>query len=459
MATIRKRGKSYQIRVSCGYNSQNEQIIRTMTYKPLPNMTERQIKKELDRQAVLFEEKCLNGLYMDSNIKLADFTEKWLSDYAEKQLKKTTVSHYKGLLKRISEAMGHLRLDRIQPHHLMEFYSNLEETGIREDKLYCASCDFANLLKENNLTMTKCANLAGVSIDVIRSCINKKSISYKSKEKISSFLGRNDVFIEVETDGKLSPKTIQHYHRALSIIFETAVKWQIIPNNPCQRVQPPKVPQKEAEYLDENETMELLELLKSAPLKYRVMITLLLYSGMRRGELLALKWSDVDMENCKISITKELIYLPEYGVYEDTPKNKTSDRVISIPREVIDILKSYRVEQSKTRLAVGDLWEDNGLVFSSDFGKAIRPTTLSKWFRDFVRANNLKNIHIHSLRHTNATLLIAAGTNLQTVSKRLGHATPITTGNIYSHAIKSADELASDTLADILHPVKRTNNA
>ena len=146
MATIRKRGNNYQIRVSCGYNSNGEQIIKSMTYKPLPNMTFKQIQKELDRQAVLFEEKCLTGTYLDGNIKLCDFIEKWLEDYAEKQLKSKTVARYKELIKRILPALGHLRLDRIQPHHLLEFYNNLAEDGIRADIKYKPCINFRSIV-------------------------------------------------------------------------------------------------------------------------------------------------------------------------------------------------------------------------------------------------------------------------------------------------------------------------
>ena len=91
MSSIRKRGNTYQIRVSCGYDSKNRQITKTMTFKPDPDMTKKQIEKELKRQAVLFEEKCRTGRFLDGNIKFSDFLERWFRDYAEKQLKAKTV--------------------------------------------------------------------------------------------------------------------------------------------------------------------------------------------------------------------------------------------------------------------------------------------------------------------------------------------------------------------------------
>lgn len=134
MATIQKRGNSYKIVVSCGYDLNYKQIRRSMTWTPALGMTERQIKKELDRQAVLFEERCRTGQVLDGNIKFADFAEKWFTDYAEKQLRPRTVQRYRDMMQRINAAIGHIRVDRLQPHHLMQFYSNLEESGVRSDR-------------------------------------------------------------------------------------------------------------------------------------------------------------------------------------------------------------------------------------------------------------------------------------------------------------------------------------
>ncbi len=131
MATIRKRGNTYQIRVSCGYDSSGKQIEKSITWKPAAGMTKRQIEKELERQKVLFEEKCRTGQFLDGNITFAEFTARWLKDYAEKQLKAKTITGYKNMLPRILAAIGHIKLSKLQPHHLMEFYNSLGETGVR----------------------------------------------------------------------------------------------------------------------------------------------------------------------------------------------------------------------------------------------------------------------------------------------------------------------------------------
>ena len=142
-------------------------------------------------------------------------------------------------------------------------------------------------------------------------------------------------------------------------------------------------------------------------------------------------------------------------MFDDETKTQSSKRVIKVPAEAMDLLRKLKAEQLETRLLVGDRWVDSGKVFIQWDGKPIYPDTLTKWFGDFVARHDLPKIHLHSLRHTNATLLIAGGADLRTVSKRLGHSNMTTTSNIYTHAIQSADERAADLLGDILHPVKR----
>lgn len=453
MATIQKRGNSYKITVSCGYDTNNKQIRKTMTWCPPPDMTNKQIEKEIRRQTVLFEEQCAKGLYIDSKIKFADFSEQWLKDYAEKQLKARTVARYKDLLKRINAAIGHIRLDRLQPIHLLQFYDNLAEEGVRADAKYILNTDIDNILKKQNISKVKLSEVSGISETTIRQACKGKAISNKTALSISNALGlaQNALFEPLNNSTTtLSDKTILHHHRLISSILTTAVQWQIILLNPCDRVKPPKVEKKEARYLDDEQAAELFEHLQSEPIQYKTMITTLIYTGMRRGELCGLKWTDIDFDNKIISIQRANLYLAGKGIYEDTTKTYSSQRVIKVPDIVISALKAYMTYQNTNRLKVGDKWTDTGYIFTTWNGKPIHPDTLSGWFRNFVIRNNLPDVCLHSLRHTNATLLIANGVNLTTVAKRLGHANTNTTTKIYAHAIKTADEMAAETLQDIL---------
>ena len=217
-------------------------------------------------------------------------------------------------------------------------------------------------------------------------------------------------------------------------------------------MKPPKKHRKEAESLDELQTAELIKCLDTEPLQYKTMITLLLYSGMRRGELCGLEWSDIDFKNSVISISRASLYLSGRGVFDDTTKNESSKRVIKVPPVVVELLKLHRKEQKTERLKLGDRWTNSGKIFTQHNGKPIHPDTVSAWFVKFLERHGLPHIPLHGLRHTNASLMIANGTNVRTVSKRLGHSNTSTTVNIYTHAIQSADERAAQILDILLNP-------
>ena len=151
-----------------------------------------------------------------------------------------------------------------------------------------------------------------------------------------------------------------------------------------------------------------------------------------------------------IYIQRALLYLSDKGIFEDTPKTKTSQRIIKVADTALQLLKEHKKYQNTQRLQCGDQWQNSDYIFTQWNGKPIHPDSLTSWFKHFIKRNALPDITIHSLRHTNASLLIANGVNITTVSKRLGHANTATTAQIYAHAIKSADEAASNTLQNLL---------
>lgn len=458
MANIEKRGDSYRIRVSCGYDSSGKQLFKRMTWKPAPGMTKKQIEKELSKQAVLFEQQVETGQFLDGTITLAQFIERWLKDYAKKQLKATSLKGYNDLIPVILQALGHIKLAKLQPHHLQEFYNNLSENGVRRDVKYRAVDNFKEIMHRNGFTQTKLATMAGVSEYSLRSCVRGKNVAKTTADKITAALGEKDIFKTVDDDIKLSDSTIAKYHRILSSILTTAVQWQVIPSNPCSRVKPPRIEYKEAQVLDDEQVEQLIGCLNSEPLKYKTAIMLILYTGMRRGELCGLNWNDIDFNNGVIHITKNLLYTPSKGVYEDTTKTKQSRRVINVPPDMITLLKQYKLEQDSLCVAMGDQWQNSGKVLVSDNGSALHPDSLSSWYKKFIKRHNLPESHIHTLRHVSATLLIAGGVDIATVSKRLGHANKATTLNIYTHAIQSADAIAAEKLQNMLAPKKRYNS-
>lgn len=454
MATIKRRGNSYRIRCYEGYDQNGKQIEKNMTWKVPEGMRPEKAEKEAQREAFLFEEKVRMGNTANSKIKFADFADKWFTDYAETQLRPKTIARYKALMERINPAIGHLYLDKLRPGHLSEFYMELAQ----EERItsYTAIIDLKALLKSRKITRIKFAELADVHYRTIDAVYAGDNIKPASAEKIAKALGMrlSKVFRPSGKPEKLSSKTILHHHRLISSILHTAVQWQYIPANPAERVKPPKVKRDEAEFLDDEQAMHLLELLEEQPIYYRTAIAVLLFTGMRRGELLGLTWEDIDFEKQTIRICRTLQYLPGRGVFVDETKNYSSNRVIKAPLSAMEYFKEYQIWQRKEFLKIGLIWNAGNHIFTTYNGVPMHPDTLTGWFGDFIKKTDLPHIHVHSLRHTNATLQIANGVSLTTVAGRLGHADATTTSKIYAHAIQSAEAAAAEVLEDLLSPKK-----
>ncbi|NCB25421.1 MAG: site-specific integrase [Bacteroidia bacterium] len=451
MATITKRNDGYHIMVSCGYDINNRQIRKCTTWNPDPGMTQKMIEKAVNEAAVLFEDQVRKGQVLEGTIKFAEFAEKWLKDYGEKQLAPKTLVRYRSFLDRTNQAIGHIRLDKLQPQHLMEFYSNLSEEGLRSKRYWTARpslIEKLEKLKKRSIFMKE----IGMSTATLDTIIKGGSITFPTAEKVAKVMNMtiNRAFNEYEYKQKLSNRTVLHYHRLISSILQTAMYWQIIPSNIAKRVKAPKVKRSEANYLDEHEVKEVLLKLEHEPIKYRTMVKLFLYSGMRRGELAGLEWGDINWDKSMITIQRSSQYIPKQGIITKETKTTTSDRTIRLPVVVFDMLRKFREWQDEQKNRLGDQWFISDRLFTTFDGHPIHPDSITGWFTDFIKRNNLPKVNIHSLRHTNITLLIMAGVPLRTVARRAGHASTATTSVIYSHAIQSADEMASEVMEGLL---------
>lgn len=452
LATISKRGESFRFKVSCGYDINKKQIIKTKTWTPPVGMTPKQALKEAELQAILFENTVKHGFCGDENIRLSEFSEKWLKDYGAEHLRINTYDNYSMMIITINSVLGNKKMCDIQPYHLVEFYKHLEEEGMRQDIKYVICTEINIIIKEQGFsTKSEFTEKADIALVTLRAACKGMNITKKSAERISKVLGYplNKMFKQADCKTKISGSTALYYHHILSSMFATAVQWQVIKSNPCNRVKPPRSKKIEAKYYNEYQVEKLFECLETEPLQYRAMITLLLYSGMRRGELCGLCWDDINFTTGLIDINKSSLYTPQMGIFEDATKTFSSNRVIKLPPDIITLLNQHKIAQITQRLELGDNWHDSNKIFTSLNGQPLHPDTLSSWFGRFVKKNNLPKISLHSLRHTNATLMIANGIDIKTVSKRLGHSNVTTTGNIYTHAIQASDERASEMLENI----------
>lgn len=450
MATIKKRGNSYQFRVYAGYDANGKQIERTKTWRPPADWSERKAQKEAQRLATLFEEQIRSGGLVNGKIRFADFADYWMQKYAEKNLKPKTVVRYKGLLKRINQHIGHLTLEKIQPGVLMEFYDTLTSEA-PENASYKCSSPLKPLLKQQQMTQVMCAQKAGISISTIGAACRGRAVSLRTASAICNTLGYplTSLFTPITPQKTLAPYTIQHYHRLLSDILGSAVKWQYIPYNPCGRIEAPKAGTPEIEYLDDDQARHLLHLLQKEKEIYRRPISLLLLTGLRRGELFGLEWKDIDFDGKTMRIFRTSQYLPNRGIYTETPKTKASMRYVMLSDQALDILREQLLWQNQQYKQFPDRWINSGRIVTTETGKPMSPDRLTHWFGKFIKRTDLPPIHLHSLRHTYASLCIANGVPITAVSAQLGHANVSITAKIYAHAIKSAQIAAAEKVGGL----------
>jgi len=232
--------------------------------------------------------------------------------------------------------------------------------------------------------------------------------------------------------GRLSPTTVRHIHMTLNNALNEAVELGLIPDNPCRRVKPPRREKKEVEAWTPSEAAKFLRAI--ADDRLYALFALALGTGMRRGEILALKWENVDLDNGTIEIKSQRVRTKTMGVIEKELKTEESRGVLPISRGLVEILMHHKELQDKEKALMGDTYCDRGYVFAQIDGKPLEPTNIGKDYFDRLQERaGVRRITFHSLRHTHATILNAQHASLKDVSERLRHTSVDTTGDIYSH--------------------------
>lgn len=394
MAYITKRNDSYTIRISCGRDVNGHKITRTLSWKPDKPMTEKQLQKELSRVAFDFEEKVKKGLIgNDQRMTFADFVPQYLELIKPSIAAQTYVYYTRLLNKYIIPGIGHIRLSELKPIHIQNFIKSLSE----------------------------------------------KQCEYGFKNGQSKLNSR-----------KLSPASILRYLNIVKSVLNMAVKLQIIPESPANsaRLILPKAQKPAIEIFTKQEAAQMLKCLEDEPLQYQVLIQLAIMTGARRGELVGLKFSDIDYNTKRIKIERSAQQLTGQPITTKPPKDYET-RTITVSPYCIELIKQLQAEKEQERAKQSDAWNGDEWLFTKADGSIMHPQTPTKWFSDFLDKNGLKHRKFHSLRHTSATLLLYGGANIKQVQNRLGHC-DIETTNKYLHYIAEADEESANILQDML---------
>ena len=246
-------------------------------------------------------------------------------------------------------------------------------------------------------------------------------------------------------DAGLSERTVLHVHRALFTALRDAVRLQYVGRNVAEAVEPPRPRAREVAALEVRNISRILQAVAETDLEIPTLIAL--GSGMRRGEVLGLRWRDLDLGTGIAHLSQTL---SDNGSFE-TPKSHRS-RTFHLPAFLISRLKSHRKDQSERRLLCGEGWKDLDLVVDRGDGAPMRVSALSQRFRYAMTKAGL-DLNFHGLRHGNATLSLSAGIDLKVTSQRLGHSTIGITADRYSHVASELDRQAAQKLDDLLAPI------
>jgi integrase len=390
MASIRKRGEnSYLLVVSRGYDYQGNRLKPAQkTVHPPLGLTAKQTQKWLNEQAVLYEQEVKHtpAQPVDRSITLAKYIEIWLDQIAPKKLAASTLSRDRQDIRRILPALGHYKLTELNKEILRDFYDAMRQVR---------------------------------------------------RESTGEFLAEG---------------TVEGIHSCLCGILSDAVEAGYITHNPAWRAYKKKGISKERPVADEETVQRLIAALETQSLKYEVYYKLILATGMRRGEACGLRWSDIDWRQRALHIRRNVVKLSRQPIMVKEPKTQAGVRVVYLSKDMCKLLRAWEKECQWEKEQQGDaeLTQDDYL-FQQPNGDPMVPCTFTYRFKMILRENGLPDdLNVHSLRHTNASMLIAQGVDVRTVAGLLGHAQPSTTLDIYSHAFDKNKRLAGQKLSEAM---------
>ncbi len=243
------------------------------------------------------------------------------------------------------------------------------------------------------------------------------------------------------------PRTVIAIHAVLHRALEDAVKWSLIPRNVTKLVSLPHAERYEAQTLTVEQASKLLETARGS--RVEALLLVAITTGMRRGELLALHWDDVDLENGVLYVRRTMSKIVGYGYKESEPKTRTGRRKVVLPGVAIEALKEHRLRQEQARLEAGEKWHERGIVFSNKYGGFFDPDRLLLIFDKVLREAGLPHMRFHDLRHSAATILLTSGVHPKVVQERLGHSTIAMTLDVYSHVLPSIQQEAADKIDEM----------
>jgi len=272
----------------------------------------------------------------------------------------------------------------------------------------------------------------------VQALLEKKREPYKTKTKTGKVIEKHG----------LGSQSIANIRTVLRSALGQALKWGMVARNVATLIDPPRIPRPQTHVIDIDGARKLLEAARGE--RFEAILVLALTLGLRRGEILGLRWSDVDFEGRVLRVNQALQRIG--GKLQVTEvKTERSRRVVAIPESVVRALKARRAQQAQERLLAGSEWKDSDLAFTNPTGGPLEPITLHRDYKRLLRTAGLPTeTRFHDLRHTAASLLLAEGVHLRVIMELLGHSSISLTANTYSHVMPAAMRDVADRMESIL---------
>ncbi len=280
--------------------------------------------------------------------------------------------------------------------------------------------------------------LGAIALQDLKACHLRRLYSALAQEG-----GRKD-----GEPGGLSCRTIRYIHAVLQLALRDAVTDGLVQRNVALLVRPPKLVQEEMKHWTPPEAQQFLTHAEQDRLW--AAWALALCTGMRKGEILGLRWKDVDLEAGRLTVNQTLIsvaYRPQFG----SPKSVAGGRTLDLDSKTVQVLKVHKSRQAEERLAWGPAYQDSGLVFTCENGELVHPEAFGRAFKRLIKKSGVPTIRFHDCRHTSASLALQAGVNILVVSKRLGHASVSFTLDTYGHEMPGQQQDAADRVAAVVY--------
>jgi integrase len=277
-------------------------------------------------------------------------------------------------------------------------------------------------------------------------------ISYLGKIKLKDLRpDQIQALYNLKQKNNVGAATIRISHAVLHKSLKQAVKWGLIGRNPADTVTRPREVKREMSVLNLEQVQSLLSFLVGT--RFEALYYLALTTGLREGELLGLKWSDLDWVTSRLQVQRQLQRIPHEGLQLVEPKSKAGRRAITLGSQAVEKLRKHNELQQLERQFAGDRWQENDLIFPSTIGTPMEPRNLIRFHDETLEKIGLPPIRFHDLRHTAATLMLKQGTHPKIVQERLGHAQIQLTLDTYSHVLPDMQGEIANRLDELLTPI------